>query len=120
MYKNTVAVMIMTAALLPCASPGAAEAKNCQLKRYASLELSEPVEAQLSGEGIEIINARISLIDPVPNSSCYVSSRASAATYEGCYGIHPLALGRNVIDKLHFYIATKEKVLYFTRADAAE
>jgi Aspartyl protease len=75
---------------------------------------------KLSGEGIEIINARIALVDPVPNSSCYLGSRSGAATYEGCFGVHPLALGQNVIDKLHFYIATKEKMLYFTPADAAE
>jgi hypothetical protein len=47
------------------------------------------------------------------------SSHLGAATYEGCLGIHPLALGQNVISKLHFYIATKEKMLYFTPAEAS-
>jgi hypothetical protein len=75
---------------------------------------------KLSGEGVQIINARIRLVDPVPNSSCYLSSRSGAATYEGCFGIHPLALGQNVIGRLHLYVATKEKMLYFTPADAPE
>lgn len=68
---------------------------------------------KLSGEGLEIINARISLVDP-PGAGCYLSSHQGAASYDGCFGVHPLALGQNVVSKLHFYIATKEKVLYFT------
>ena len=75
---------------------------------------------RLSGEGLEIINARISLIDPPAYNPCRLSSHLGAATYEGCLGVHPLALGQNIISKLHFYIATKEKMLYFTRADAKE
>jgi hypothetical protein len=75
---------------------------------------------KLSGEGLEIINARISLIDPLKDSRCHLSSRLGAATYEGCFGVHPLALGENVITRLHFYIATKEKVLYFTPANPTE
>jgi hypothetical protein len=71
---------------------------------------------KLSGEGLEIINARISLIDLPADNRCHLSSHLGAATYEGCLGIHPLALGQNVISKLHFYIATKEKMLYFTPA----
>jgi hypothetical protein len=75
---------------------------------------------KLSGEGIEIINARIQLVDPPSNTTCSLSSRSGAASYDGCFGVHPLKLGQNVIRKLHLYIATKEKVLYFTPADASE
>lgn len=75
---------------------------------------------KLSGDGLEIINARISLIDLPADNRCHLSSRLGAAMYEGCLGIHPLALGQNVISKLHFYIATKEKMLYFTPANAVE
>ena len=53
------------------------------------------------------------------DNPCHLSSHLGAATYEGCLGIHPLALGQNVISKLHFYIATKEKMLYFTPAEAS-
>jgi hypothetical protein len=75
---------------------------------------------KLSGEGLEVINARISLIDSPRNSACHLSSHLGAASYEGCYGMHPLALGQNVLSKLHLYIASKEKMLYFTPADASE
>ncbi len=74
---------------------------------------------KLSGEGLDIINARISLIDP-PTAACHLSSRQGAASYEGCFGVHPLQLGQNVVSKLHFFIATKEKMLYFTLADPSE
>jgi hypothetical protein len=72
---------------------------------------------KMRGEGIEIMNARVLLVDPNPNTKCSLSSNSGAASYTGCYGIHPLVLGRNVLSKLHFYIATKEKVLYFTPAE---
>jgi hypothetical protein len=74
---------------------------------------------KLSGEGLEIINARIALIDLPADNPCHLSSRLGAATYERCYGVYPLALGQNVVSKLHFYIATKEKMLYFTPADVS-
>jgi hypothetical protein len=72
---------------------------------------------KLSGEGIEIINARISLVDLPSNSPCRLSSHLGAASYENCRGAHPLSLGQDVLSKLHLYIATKEKMLYFTPAN---
>jgi hypothetical protein len=72
---------------------------------------------KLSGEGLDIFNARISLVDP-PTAGCYLNSHQGAASYDGCFGVHPLALGRDVVSKLHLYVATKEKMLYFTPADA--
>jgi hypothetical protein len=74
---------------------------------------------KLSGEGLQIINANIMLIDR-PQKDCHLGSTFGAATYEDCLGVHPLQLGRNVLTKLHIYIATKEKVLYFTPAGAAD
>lgn len=75
---------------------------------------------KLSGEGLEIINARIALIDQPNGSTCRLSSHLGAVSYENCRGAHPLSLGRDVVSKLHLYIATKEKMLYFTPADASE
>ena len=75
---------------------------------------------KLSGEGMEIINARISLVDFPSDSDCRLSSHLGAAGYENCEGTHPLSLGQDVISKLHLYIATKEKMLYFTPADPTE
>jgi predicted aspartyl protease len=71
---------------------------------------------KLSGEGIDIINAHVQLIDLPANTSCSLSRHFDAASYDGCLGRHPLELGRNVLTKLRIYISTKEKVLYFTRA----
>jgi hypothetical protein len=73
---------------------------------------------KLSGEGIQIINAHITLVDRPSNDFCKLGSRSGAAAYEGCFGVHPLRLGLNVLTKLHLYIATKEKVLYFTPTEA--
>jgi Aspartyl protease len=75
---------------------------------------------KLSGEGIQIVNAHVTLIDRPKNDYCHLGSRSGAAAYDDCFGIHPLQLGRNVLTKLHIYIATKEKLLYFTPADAAD
>jgi hypothetical protein len=74
---------------------------------------------KVSGEGLDIINARISLVDP-PTADCHVSTHQGAASYDGCFGVHPLALGQDVVSKLHLYLATKEKMLYFTRANSAD
>jgi hypothetical protein len=75
---------------------------------------------KLSAEGIDIINAHVQLIDLPSNTSCYLSSHADAASYNGCLGRHPLQLGRSVLTKLRIYIATKEKVLYFTPSGVAD
>jgi hypothetical protein len=75
---------------------------------------------KLSGDGIDIINAHVQLIDLPANTSCTLSSRFNVASYDGCLGRHPLQLGRNVLTKLRIYIATKEKVLYFTPAGVSD
>ncbi len=71
---------------------------------------------KLSGDGLQIINAHITLIDRPQNDFCHLGSQSGAAAYDGCLGVHPLQLGRNVLAKLRIYIATKEKMLYFTPA----
>ena len=75
---------------------------------------------KLSAEGIDIINARVQLIDLPENTSCSLSRHSDAAAYDGCLGRHPLQLGRSVLTKLHIYIATKEKVLYFTPSNVSD
>lgn len=70
----------------------------------------------LTGEGLQIVNAHIRLLDPT-HKSCHLGKRSGAAAYDDCYGTHPLQLGRSVLTKLRIYIATKEKTLYFTAAD---
>ena len=54
-----------------------------------------------------------------PRSSCELAKRDGATGFdETCLGVHPLMLGRSVLTQLRIYIATHEKVLYFTRAEA--
>lgn len=72
----------------------------------------------LTSQNLTIANADIHLLEP--SSSCEVTRHAGAAAYDGCLGVHPLVMGRDVLSKLHIYIATKERVLYFTRADSPD
>ena len=72
----------------------------------------------LTSKNLSVVNADIHLLEPDP--SCPVTKRAGAAAYDRCLGLHPLHMGLDVLSKLHIYIAMKEKVLYFTPADAAD
>ncbi len=74
---------------------------------------------KLSAQGLDVINANIKLLEP-PGLGCVLTNRSGVAAYDGCYGRHPLQLGLSVLSKLHVYIATKEKVLYFTPAVVAD
>jgi predicted aspartyl protease len=74
---------------------------------------------KLSAEGLDVINASIKLLAS-SGPGCVLTIRSGAAAYDGCYGRHPLQLGLGVLSKLHLYIATKEKVLYFTPAVVAD
>jgi hypothetical protein len=73
---------------------------------------------QLHAEGLDVLNAKIELVKR-PAEFCQITNRLGATGYEGCSGVHPLRLGRNVLKKLHLYVATKEKIMYFTLAGAA-
>ncbi len=70
----------------------------------------------ITNGGLKIINARVKLRPS--HSDCWVASREGAADYGSCPGIHPLRVGRSTLVQLRIYVATKEGVLYFTRADA--
>ena len=39
------------------------------------------------------------------------------ASYEGCFGLSPLVLGRGLIERLRLYFATAEKAIYYTEQD---
>jgi hypothetical protein len=73
---------------------------------------------QLSAEGLNVINANIELVKR-PEAYCRIISRHGATDYDDCVGLHPLKLGLNVLNRLHLYIATKEKIMYFTPAVVA-
>jgi hypothetical protein len=73
---------------------------------------------QLDAVGFKVVNAHITLIDP-RIGNCHLGTRFGAAAYD-CEGSPPLTLGLDVLTKLHIYVATKEKVLYFTPAEATD
>ena len=73
----------------------------------------------LTTQGLAVTNARVQLIDPFPHCSlAFESGKSHAARYDGCIGREaPLTLGMGVLQHLHLYFATKEKMLYFTAAE---
>lgn len=77
----------------------------------------------LTNNNMKVLNAKIKLNS---SSNCgVVRNRANGELgvgYDGCYGAYPLKLGLSILRKLHIYIATKEKAMYFTLngADQAE
>ncbi|HEY2416602.1 MAG TPA: retropepsin-like aspartic protease [Steroidobacteraceae bacterium] len=71
---------------------------------------------QMTAKGLNVTNVAIVLTD-YNKPACELSTRDGAAAYAGCYGAYPLEIGLDILSKLHLYLATKEKVLYFTAAD---
>jgi len=77
---------------------------------YKAMELTSAAGA------LKILNARVRLITI---KHCPLQKEGGVVAYgAGCIGGAPLRLGFNVVSKLHLYLATKEKMLYFTSADA--
>jgi hypothetical protein len=76
----------------------------------------------ISAPGLAINNARLRL-DTSSSKGCVPSKRISdtkAAGYTGCMGIYPLTLGRDTLSKLRIYVATKEKMIYYSSANATK
>jgi len=65
-----------------------------------------------------VIPDKIQLTE-APPQACELSSAGrpdGALGYDRCYGRFPLVLGRSALRNLHLYLATREKVIYFTVA----
>jgi hypothetical protein len=74
----------------------------------------------INSHGLSVVNARIALVVKQKNGSeCEIAAKDGVVGYTTCLSVHPLTLGRNVLSKLHIYIATKQEVMYFTAADAS-
>ncbi|HXN10584.1 MAG TPA: hypothetical protein VN859_05025, partial [Steroidobacteraceae bacterium] len=51
--------------------------------------------------------------------SCRLALRGGVIGYDDeCLGLFPLRLGSNVLSKLRLYLSIKDKMLYFTDAEA--
>lgn len=70
----------------------------------------------LRSDGMDVLNARVALFHD--RRSCIVQSDGRMSRYGNCAGA-PLVLGIDVLKQLRIYIASKERVIYFTAADAA-
>ena len=76
---------------------------------------------KMTTDGLTVVNANVRLDSSAQGKACGVTAggrTGRAAGYTGCFGMHPLYLGRNILDKLRIYFATKENVVYFTTADS--
>lgn len=72
----------------------------------------------LTAQGLQIKNTRIDLW---PTTECRPDRRLSGLDGIGCtnlFGVTPFAIGIDLLRKLHVYIATKEHMIYFTRAES--
>lgn len=74
----------------------------------------------ITAQGIAITNADVMLQSTWEGCKLNLNKPATHAVgFDGCLSRYPLLLGRDVLEKLHLYLATGEKVLYVTSADAS-
>ncbi len=74
---------------------------------------------KITAPGIVITNSKIELRRSNDGCTLYGGKKGTVATYgDDCDGVYPLSIGRNVLQQLRIYFATKEKVMYFSAADA--
>ena len=125
-------------AALAISSPETSLTTDVTEKLYGFDENSAGVEAQpaaagasaahyramkLTASGLHAEDVKVTL--RAPNKHCKMQvgmvRKSRAAGYGAdCLGVFPLLLGRNVLEGLHLYFATRENVLYFTPASAAK
>jgi hypothetical protein len=91
-----------------------ASSPDCGLKMYGTIELT------VAKDVLGVNNPNITFLPPPPfNAYCSLEMRSGkGAECKNCLGYFPLQLGRNVLEELRMYFATKEKGLYYTAADA--
>ena len=87
-----------------------ADSDGSQTAHYRAMRFTAP--------GFAVTNSNILLEDPVKDCQLSRGRKSGAASYsDSCLNVYPMALGRNVLEQLRLYFATKEKVLYFTGAN---
>jgi hypothetical protein len=72
----------------------------------------------LTAKGLQIKDAKVTLWQ---TDKCRPDRSLSKIDGIGCtyyFGITPFAIGTDLLRQLHVYIATQEKMIYFTRADS--
>jgi len=75
---------------------------------------------QMTAPGLTIKNSHVRLRKG-PNCPLFTGGSKNMATYgDTCAGVYPMTVGRSVLKELRLYFSTKEKMLYFTSADAGK
>lgn len=75
---------------------------------------------QLTARGLTVKNTLIRLTSADKNCNLRTALTDIAHYDESCMGSYPMHLGRNVLQEMRMYFATKEKMLYFSAADAGQ
>lgn len=75
---------------------------------------------QLTARGLSVKNTLIALTpgDETCTLQKAFTQKGVTGYDESCMGHYPMRLGRNILRRLRIYFATKEKMLYFSAADA--
>jgi len=125
-------------AALAISSPVTSLTTDVTQKLYGFDENSSGVEVQptaagqpvahyramkLTASGLQAEDVKVTLRAPIKHCKMEVGMvrKSRAAGYSGdCLGVFPLLLGRNVLEGLHLYFATRENVMYFTPASATK
>jgi Aspartyl protease len=85
---------------------------------------SHYIAMKMTASGLTVNNPRINLRPPPSGDlGCRLvvsRGRVEGAGYTNCMGAVPLRIGRRLMKSLRLYFATKEKVLYFSAADATK
>lgn len=76
---------------------------------------------KITAPGLVISNSKVELRRYDDGCTLSVGKNGESSSYGAlCDGIYPLRLGRSVLEQLRIYIATKEKVMYFSAANAGK
>lgn len=76
---------------------------------------------KITAPGLVISNSKIELRRYDDGCKLIGTRKGKAANYgDDCDGVYPLRIGRNVLQQLRIYFATKEKVMYFSGAEATK
>jgi aspartyl protease len=74
----------------------------------------------LTASGLNIRNVPLQLFKGNPECGQQLRStnKVAAVGYSQCTGVFPMKLGIDLLTKLRIYVASKERVIYLSRADA--
>jgi hypothetical protein len=73
----------------------------------------------ITNDGLHVNNARIELLEPPSLCRLVAGAWIANAHYDNCEGNEaPLHLGLDVISKLHLFVQARDKMMFYTAANA--